>query len=40
MPCYLNSLTIRVVTTPTSRSVYMFYRNYNTNPVIDVRRHC
>jgi hypothetical protein len=30
--------TRRAVTTPTSRSVYMFYRNYTTNPVINVRR--
>jgi len=31
-------LTSRVVTTPNSRSVSMISRNYNLNPVIDVRR--
>jgi hypothetical protein len=29
--------TSRVMTTPTSRTVSMILRNYNTNPVIDVR---
>ena len=32
------SPTSRVVTTPTSRSVSMISRNYNPNPVINVRR--
>ena len=32
------STTSRAVTTPTSRPVSMLFRNYNTNPVIDVRR--
>lgn len=30
--------TSRAVATPTSRSVSMTLRNYNPNPVIDVRR--
>lgn len=30
--------TSRVVTTTTSRSPAMFSRNYNLNPMIDVRR--
>ena len=31
-------LTSRVMTTTTSRLVSMIFFNYNTNPVIDVRR--
>ena len=31
------STTSRAMTTPTSRPVSMIFRNYNPNPVIDVR---
>jgi hypothetical protein len=31
-------LTSRAVTTPTSRSISMIFRNCNLNPVTDVRR--